>query len=109
MTGIDPRNIQRLMKQMGMQSRSIEAKSVIIETENERISITNPQITEIVMGGQRIFQVAGNVKVNEIIRSDDIGMVAEQAGVSREEAEAALKKTNGDIAEAILLLSKEKL
>lgn len=35
-------------------------------------------------------------------------MVMEQTSVSRDEAEAALKEADGDIAEAILKLSEEK-
>ena len=39
------------------------------------------------------------------ILAEDIELIASQANVSLEEAENALKETNGDLAEAILKLS----
>ena len=40
------------------------------------------------------------------VSEEDVGLVMEQAGCTKEEAEKALKRFNGDIAAAILDLSE---
>lgn len=93
------------MRQMGIRSEPIDAKSVIIETSSGRLVIDDPQVTQVTMQGQKSFQISGTVRVEDKSSSDDIKLVMEQAGCSEEEAKAALDKTGGDIAEAIVLLS----
>ena len=104
--GMDPRKMEAMMKQMGIKSQNIDAKRVVIETESGKIVVENPQIVQITMQGQKSFQISGEIR--EEASDDDIKMVMEQTGVSRDEAEAALKEADGDIAEAILKLSEEK-
>lgn len=68
--------------------------------------------------GQKIFQVVGesleeraimrNEEAKPKIPEEDVALVAEQAGVSLEEARAALEETGGDLAQAILLLSSRR-
>ncbi|MDO8538062.1 MAG: nascent polypeptide-associated complex protein [archaeon] len=104
---IDPKQMQRMMKQLGIQSEEIEAKKVIIETGTKKIIILNPSITAINMKGQKSFQISGEVKEEAGgVPDEDIEMVAEQTGKTKKEAEKALTETNGDIAEAILKLKK---
>lgn len=98
--------MQRLMKQMGINSREIAAKKVVIETGENNIIITDPQIVEINMQGQKSFQISGNVSVQEQLNNEDVKLIIEQTGVTEEEAVAALKESNGDIAAAILKLKK---
>ena len=99
--------MDQMMRQMGIKSRKIEAKRVIIEAEDGRYIITEPDVVEIDMRGQKSLQISGNMAFEEGIKAEDVKMVAEQAGCSEEEARQALQKTSGDIAEAIILL-KEK-
>jgi len=101
---IDPKKIAGMMSKMGIKNQEIDAKRVIIEQENGKIIIENPQVTKISMQGQESFQVSGDVR-EESISEDDIKQVMEQAKVSRKQAEDALKQANGDLAEAILSLS----
>ena len=103
---LDPKQMQRMMKQLGIKSDEIPAKRVIIETENKKIIINNPSITAIDMKGQKSFQIMGEVTEQEGIPEEDIQMVMEQAGKTKKEAEKALTESNGDIAEAILKLKK---
>ena len=103
---LDPKQMQRMMKQLGIKSDEIPAKRVIIETESKKIIINNPSITAIDMKGQKSFQIMGEVTEQEGIPEEDIQMVMEQAGKTKKEAEKALTETNGDIAEAILKLKK---
>jgi len=106
--GMDPRKMQQMMKQMGIDSQEIDAKSVTIETENEKLIIEEPQVVKISMQGQVSFQISGRLRKEEKISEDDVRMVAEQAGVSEDEARGALKGSNGDIAEAIMKLKESK-
>lgn len=104
---LDPKQMQRMMKQLGIKSEEIAAKKVIIETDSKKIIINNPSITAIDMKGQKSFQIVGEVSEQSMgVPEEDIQMVAEQTGKTKKEAEKALTETNGDIAEAILKLKK---
>jgi nascent polypeptide-associated complex subunit alpha len=113
--GLNPRKMQQMMKRMGIQQTDIAAKEVIIKCEDKDIIVTNPSVAKVNMMGQETFQISGNVEERQISVSDtpeiseeDIDTVVEQAGVSKEDAEDALKRHKGDIAAAILeLKSKE--
>jgi nascent polypeptide-associated complex subunit alpha len=104
---IDPKQMERAMKQMGMNVTNIDAEEVIIRTADKDIVISNPQVSRIKVMGQETFQIVGEVseRPREDLSEEDIEMVAEQAGVSREEARDMLRET-GDIAEAIMRLKK---
>jgi nascent polypeptide-associated complex subunit alpha len=107
MSGMDPKKMQQMMKQMGINSEEIEAKSVTIETQDSKLIIEEPQVVQISMQGQVSFQISGKVRKEEKISEEDVKMVSEQAGVSEDDARQALKASNGDIADAIMKL-KEK-
>ncbi len=100
----DPRKMKQLMKSMGIEMKEVPATEVIIKTQEKRIVITNPQVTEIEQKGLKIYQILGDVKVEEDLE-EDIKLIMEQTGASREEAEKALKET-GDLAAAILKLTE---
>jgi len=99
--GIDPRRMQSMMKQMGIENTEIPAKRVIIETDSKRIIIENPNVTQVSMQGQKTFQIMGEVREETGIPEEDIQMVIDATGKSKEEARKALEKENGDIAKAI--------
>ncbi len=106
--GMDPKKMQALMQQMGIKSEEIEASSVVIETSSGRIIIDQPQVVQITMQGQKSFQINGVVRKEEKSSEEDVKMVMEQAGCTEDEARAALEKSGGDIAEAIVTLSEGK-
>ncbi len=108
MGGMDPKQMQKMMKQMGINSQEIAAERVIIEAGDERITIEPAQVVKITMQGQSSFQISGVVKTESATREEDITLVMEKANVSREKAIAALKASNGDIAEAIIQLQSEE-
>jgi nascent polypeptide-associated complex subunit alpha len=61
------------------------------------------------MKGERIYQISGGrVEEKQLermrISEEDILLVAQQAGVSLEEARKALEEAEGDLAKAILML-----
>lgn len=106
MGGMNPRQMQRLMQQMGIKSEEIESTRVIIEKEGERLVIDKPQVTLIEMQGQKSYQIIGEARAESLVGGDDVKLVAEQAGVSEAEAKKALEEAKGDIAEAIMKLKK---
>lgn len=104
MPNLDPKQMEKMMRQMGINSRNIPATRVIIETEGQRLIVSEPQVTEITMQGQKSFQIAGKVSTEDSLNEEDVKMVMEQAQVDHDKAMAALKKSNGNIAEAIVSL-----
>jgi nascent polypeptide-associated complex subunit alpha len=107
--GMNPRQMQQAMKKLGMKQEEIDATEVIIKTPSKDLVIENPQVLKVNMMGQESLQITGDIIEKERkleISEDDIKTVAEQTGVSEEEAKAAIEETNGDLAEAILKLKK---
>jgi len=104
---IDPRQLQRMMKQMGINTEEINAKRVIIEQDDKLIILNNPTVTKIDAKGNISFQIiAEEIEEKGIISEEDIELVAQQANVSKDEAKKALEETEGDVAEAIMKLKK---
>ena len=107
--GMNPRQMQQMMKQMGIQQVDIPATQVIIICPDKRIVIDHPQVAKVNMMGQQTFQVIGaprEEKINVIpdINEDDVKTVMEQTGASKEDALNAIKETKGDLVEAIMIL-----
>ncbi len=97
----NPDMMRKLMKQMNM--KAVEAVRVEIHTPSKKIVIENPEVTSVNMMGETVFQVKGSIKeeAGVEILDDDVDLVAEQSGVSKDEARKALEASNGDIAKAI--------
>ena len=107
--GMDPKNMQKVMRQMGIKSEEIEASKVTIELkEGGRLVVFEPSVVQIEMHGEKSFQVSGKVAEEQEAGEDDLRMVMEASGCSREEAQNALRETGGDIAEAIIRLKGDE-
>lgn len=107
--GINPKQMQAMMKQMGIKQEDIEAIRVVIETADRNIIIEPASVQRIVMKGQESFQIAGEVREEskvDSIKEEDVLMVCEKTGKSEELAREALEETGGDIAQAIVKLSE---
>ena len=107
---IDQRQMEAIMKKMGIKSEQISAKEVLIKGEKNYV-IKKPQVIAIDMAGQKSFQITGeieelkdNIDIKTDIDEEDVKLVMEKTKVSRDKAIAALKESE-DIAEAILKLS----
>jgi len=109
------RDATRMMQKMGMDVKEIaNVRQVVIKAMDKQIVIDDPTVTTITMQGQTMFQVAGGTVKEEAhkeeveealpITENDVKLVAEQAGVSLEEAKKALIESGGDLAQAILAL-----
>tara|TARA_B100000315_G_C14310090_1_gene465938 strand:+ start:316 stop:651 length:336 start_codon:yes stop_codon:yes gene_type:complete len=107
---VNPKKMQEAMKQMGISQEEIDAERVTIEKrDGSNIIIENPSVTKIKIQNQDSFQVAGEVReesVKEDFTEKDIKTVIEKTGCNEDEAISSLEKNQGNLAEAILELSK---
>jgi len=108
--GLNPRKMASMMKQMGIDVSEIEnVEEVLIRTPEKDIVFKDAQVTVMDARGMKTYQVMGTPQ--EIARElkipeEDVKLVMEQAKVSEADAKNALRETRGDIAAAILKLSK---
>ena len=107
LSGLNPKKMQAMMKQLGISQEDIEAIRVIIEKSDGKIIIENPSIQKIKMQGQESWQITGESReeAEEGISEEDINLIIEKTGKSESEVRKALEET-GDIAEAIVKLNK---
>ncbi|WP_337860697.1 nascent polypeptide-associated complex protein [Ferroplasma sp.] len=106
---MNPRDVKRMMNQMGIKSTEMpDVKEVIMRGKDKDYVIENASVTMIEAQGQKTFQVLGTMKektksaaVPEF-NEDDIKLIMEQCNVSREKAIEALKKADGEPAQAII-------
>ena len=75
--GMDPKQMAKMMKQMGINTKEIPAERVIIEGTEEKLIIEEPQIVEITAQGQSSFQISGKIKKEEKVNEDDIALIME--------------------------------
>lgn len=108
MFNLDPKKMQAMMKQMGINQVDIPSSKVTIEKEDGgKIVINEPSVVKIKVQGQESFQITGSISEESSapeISEDDIKTVMEKTGSSRAKAKTALEET-GDLADAIMQLS----
>lgn len=108
--GINPAQMQKMMQQMGIKTDKVNAKKVVFEMQDgKKLEIESPEVTKMTIQGTETYQVIGSAKessvgVKQLVNDDDIKLVLEKTGCSKEQAQKELEKTKGDIAEAILNL-----
>ncbi len=106
--GINPSQIQGMMKKMGIKQEEIDSLRVIIEkVDGNKIIIDNPSVTKINMQGNESYQITGESREEsgKSFSDDDVKSVMEKTSCSKIQAEKALNASNGDLAEAIINLS----
>ncbi len=106
--GINPAKMQGMMKKMGISQTPLNVHRVIFEMGDERLVIDEPSVLKVMMQGQETYQVSGEAREesSESFSKEDVAMVMEKTGKSEEEVRAALEKSDGDIAEAIVGLKE---
>ncbi len=112
MRGVNPRQMQKAMKQMGIKQTEIkDVMEVVIRTPGKDIVITNADVVCIDMQGSKSYQISGTENIVEAgtacasgpsFPNEDIELVMSQCGCDREAAVAALEQVEGQPAEAIL-------
>ncbi|MAG47316.1 nascent polypeptide-associated complex protein [archaeon] len=104
--GINPKQMEKVMKQMGMKQEPLEAKEVIIKQEDKELIIRNPEIMKVNMMGQETLQITGQLEEKESINEEDISLIEKETNASREDAIKALKENDNEVASAIISLKE---
>ncbi|MFP8957241.1 nascent polypeptide-associated complex protein [Natrialbaceae archaeon A-CW3] len=122
--GLNPRKMEQMMKQMGIDVDELDAEEVIIRTAEHDLVFTDADVTKMDARGQETYQVIGTPEERErgsvggaggdadaavdaggsseaAIPDSDIEIVAARTGVSEDEARDALEAVDGDLAAAV--------
>ena len=115
--GMNPRKMQQMMKQMGIDVTELDAETVTITTtDGEELGFDAPDVTRMDAQGSQTYQIVGEpetqdaagavddggeAETEEAIPEDDVKLVASQASVSKSDAREALEAEDGDLAAAI--------
>lgn len=130
--GMNPRKMEQMMKQMGIDLEELDAAEVVITLEDgTRLVFDDADVTKMDARGQATYQIVGEPEEMEGtgsgsdetdssaesasdegetetadsgIPEDDVKLVAQRTGASRDDARAALEDANGDLAAAIAAL-----
>ncbi|GGM71103.1 NagC family transcriptional regulator [Halarchaeum rubridurum] len=121
---MNPRKMQQMMEQMGIDVTEIDAEEVVITTTDGReLVFSDADVTQMDARGQETYQILGQPEEREAtaavesgdadaeadsdepeIPDSDVEIVVQRTGASEEEARAALKGADGDLATAIATL-----
>ncbi len=105
------RQLRRMLDKMGLNMKELgNVEEVVIRTNDKEIIIKSPAVAELKSEESTIYQVVGEdieEKEREVPKfsDEDVMLVSQQAGVSKEVAIKALTETKGDLAKAILALT----
>ncbi|MFD1567351.1 nascent polypeptide-associated complex protein [Halolamina litorea] len=115
--GLNPRKMQQMMKQMGIDVEELDAEEVIIRTGDEELYFDGAQVTKMDAQGQETYQIVGEPSVRETgdaeaieeadegddsgIPDADVEIVAQRAGVTESTARKTLEENDGDLAAAV--------
>jgi nascent polypeptide-associated complex subunit alpha len=125
--GMNPRQMQMMMKRLGMSTEPIEGvDEVIVRTATEEHVFKKPEVTILTVQGVRTYQVVGQPTIRPRTAGastesapptatappapppgppeEDITLVIEQGQCDRPTAIRALQESDGEPAEAILRL-----
>ena len=103
---MNPRDMQKAMKRMGVKQEEINASEVIIKCSDKELVLKDPQVLKVNMMGQESFQISGDVIERVSVKEEDVKTVMDQTGVSNEKALESLEESDWDIAEAIISLKQ---
>jgi nascent polypeptide-associated complex subunit alpha len=127
--GMNPRKMQQMMEQMGIDVDELDATEVVISlADGSELVFSDPDVTKMDARGQETYQVLGDPSEREgaagaVESSDDdddvdeddaaddggdegipqgdVDIVVQRAGVPEDEARDALEAADGDLAAAI--------
>ena len=111
--GLDPRKMEQMMKQMGIDVEDIDAEEVIIRTPEHDLVFDAPEVTKMDARGQETYQIMGSPETRDPgsasesvsgaseVSDQDVEIVAGRTGVSEAEAREALENNDGDLAAAV--------
>jgi nascent polypeptide-associated complex subunit alpha len=102
------KDMAKMMKQMGVDMDELDAEKVEVHMGDKKLVFKNPQISRIDAQGNEIFQLQGDYSEEETgsepeVEEEDIDLVVEKTGASREDAREALEEAD-EVADAIMQL-----
>ncbi len=104
--GMDPRQMQSMMRQMGINVKDLDVDEVIIKGKDKVYIVSDPKVQLIDMKGEKSFQVSGKVtEKTSLFSEEDVSLLIEKTGCTSEIAKQTLSKNNGDLAQSIIDLS----
>ena len=120
--GMNPKKMQAMMKQLGVNQTDLDAERVVVEMKDgTKLIVEEPSVAKVSMGGAESLQVSGRFveesgvsdpevqgtsgsSGGDTLEDEDVKMVMEKTGKSEEEVKKVLE-ANSDLAEAIVALS----
>jgi nascent polypeptide-associated complex subunit alpha len=116
---VNERQIRRMMQQAGIKSSDLDGVlQVDFIFNDKKISVRNPQVTLLNIQGTKTYQVVGGEEVtgesetpkskDQDVNEEDLNLVIQKTGVTREKAIDALRRNNYKPAEAIISLIASK-
>jgi nascent polypeptide-associated complex subunit alpha len=115
---VNPRQMKQAMRKMGISTEELtDVQEIIILTKTKEYVFKEAEVTIMTVQGQKTFQVVGEPEVRPRsaaiakpgaapveagVPEEDITLVMDQTGATREKAIEVLKATEGQPAEAIL-------
>jgi len=120
--GFDPRKMEQMMQQMGIDMDEIDAEEVVITTPDGELVFEDPEVTKMDARGQATYTLVGEPVEREAaggggagddggdggddggIPDADVEMVQTRTGASEAEAREALEEHDGDLAAAVAAL-----
>jgi nascent polypeptide-associated complex subunit alpha len=118
------RSMERQMRRMGVDFKQLEGVTeVLIRFPDKEIVIPQAQVVTMQAQGDDIYQVVGQSEERSLTVStesvevvppasvqsfteEDVQLVASQANVTEDEAREALRNAEGNLAQAIILLTE---
>ncbi|ELY51537.1 nascent polypeptide-associated complex protein [Natronococcus jeotgali DSM 18795] len=117
---MNPRKMEQMMEQMGIDVEDVDAEEVVIRTAEYDLVFDDAEVTKMDARGQETYQIVGSPEEVEsgaagavgagdtdeadagsAIPDDDVEIVATRTGVSESEAREALEDHDGDLAAAV--------
>ena len=121
--GLNPRKMQQMMKQMGIDIEEIDAEEIIIRTGDEELVFHDADVQRMDAQGQATYTITGDPETRGVDESEepialddgdgesasgteaipdaDVDIVAQRTGASESAAREALEAENGDLAAAV--------
>jgi len=111
---ISNRQARRLMERMGLNLEPVEGvvEVAIRMSDGRTLRLTDPTVYRLRTkeGGLAVYNVMGREEVEEAeeisLSEEDVKLVMEQTGATRERAIQALMESGGDLAAAILRIQQ---
>ncbi|EMA38636.1 nascent polypeptide-associated complex protein [Halococcus hamelinensis 100A6] len=124
---MNPRKLQQMMKQMGIDIEEIDAEEIVIRTPDEELVFTDAEVQRMDAQGQATYTITGEPESRDAgagagsdeaipvgdgtessgaddtggIPDADVEIVAQRTGATEETAREALEAEDGDLAAAV--------